>query len=137
MPVGCNMYSCSSGGTLAQLKYLEIKQLMNRWSAQQKKGKLADAEIKGLVKKWYDRRTEGDLNKAVINREMRAMEAKLVKYNLLFRLGGLHTFSITYIHTHFDTTCYIGIKSNIQQKKVNSKLVALPLPRPPPKEQQH
>ncbi len=37
----------------------------------------------------------------------------------LFRVGGLHTFgmSITYIHTHFNTTCYIEIKPNIQQKK--------------------
>jgi hypothetical protein len=38
--------------------------------------------MKGLVKEWYDRRTEGDLNKAVIDREMQAMESKLAKYNL-------------------------------------------------------
>jgi hypothetical protein len=55
---------------------------MDRWSAQQKKGKLTDTEIKGLVKEWYDRRTEGDLNNAVINQEMRAVEAKLAKYNI-------------------------------------------------------
>ncbi len=55
---------------------------MDRWSAQQKKGKLTDAEIKDLIKEWYDRRMEGDLNKAVINWEMRAMEAKLAKYNV-------------------------------------------------------
>jgi hypothetical protein len=35
----------------------------------------------------------------------------------LFRLGGLHTFSITYIHTYFNTMCYVGIKHNIQQKR--------------------
>jgi hypothetical protein len=35
----------------------------------------------------------------------------------LFRLGGLHTFSITYIHTHFNTTCYIGFKTTIQHKR--------------------
>jgi hypothetical protein len=81
-PVGCNTYSCSSGGTLGKLIYLEIKKLMDRWPAQQKKGKLTDAEIKGLIKEWYDRRLEGDLNKAVIDREMQAMEAKLVKYNV-------------------------------------------------------
>jgi hypothetical protein len=40
--------------------------LVDRRSAQQKKGKLTDAEVKGLVKKWYDRRKEGNLNKAVI-----------------------------------------------------------------------
>jgi hypothetical protein len=80
-PVRPNRYSCSSGGTLAKLNYLEIKQLMDRRPAQQKKGKLTDAEIKGLVKEWYDRTMEGDLNKAAVNREMRAMEAKLAKYN--------------------------------------------------------
>jgi hypothetical protein len=66
-PVGCNTCPGSSEGTLARLNYLEIKKLINRWSAQQKRGKLTDAEIKGLVKKWYDRRTEGDLNKVVID----------------------------------------------------------------------
>ncbi len=81
-PVGCNMYSCSSGGTLAKLNYLEIKQLMDRCSAQQKKGKLTDTEIMGLVNEWYDRRTEGDLNKAVFDREMKVMEAQLAKYNV-------------------------------------------------------
>ncbi len=55
---------------------------MDRWSAQQIKGKVTDAEIKSLVKEWYDRRTKGDLKKAVIDREMRAMEAKLAKYNV-------------------------------------------------------
>jgi hypothetical protein len=46
------------------------------------KGKQTDTEIKGLVKKWYDRGAEGNPNKVVINREMQAMEAKLVKYNV-------------------------------------------------------
>jgi hypothetical protein len=39
-----------SGQSLATLNYLEIKQIMDRRSTQQKKGKLTDAEIKGLVK---------------------------------------------------------------------------------------
>ena len=56
--------------------------LMDRWTAQQKKGKLTDAEIKGLVKEWYDRRMEGDLNKVVIIQEMWATEEKLAKYNV-------------------------------------------------------
>ncbi len=54
---------------------------MNRQSTQQKQGKLTDTEMKGLVKDWHDRRTEGDLNQAVIDQEMKAMEAKLAKYN--------------------------------------------------------
>jgi peroxiredoxin family protein len=55
---------------------------MDRRSTQQKKGKLTDAEIKGLVNKWHNQRREGDLNKAVVDREMKTMEAKLEKYNV-------------------------------------------------------
>jgi hypothetical protein len=77
-PVGCNRDS--SEKSLATLNYLEIKQIMDRWSTQQKQGKLTDAEIKGLVKDWHDQRREGDLNKAIVDREMKTMEAKLEKY---------------------------------------------------------
>jgi hypothetical protein len=55
---------------------------MDRWSVQQKKGKLIEAETKGLVKEWYDRRSEGELNKAVVDWEMKSMETKLKKYNV-------------------------------------------------------
>ena len=79
-PVGRNRDR--SGLSLATLNYLEIKQIMDRRSTQQKKGKLTDAEIKGLVKEWHDQRSEGDLNKAVVDREMKIMEAKLEKYNV-------------------------------------------------------
>jgi hypothetical protein len=61
---------------------------MDRWSGQQKKGKLTDAEIKGLVKEWYNRRTEGELNKAVVDREMKSIESKLKKYNVT-QLGAI------------------------------------------------
>jgi len=79
-PVGRNRGN--SGRLLATLNYLEIKQKMDRWVTQQKQGKLTDMEIKGLVKDWPNQRTEGDLNKAVVDREMKAMEAKLEKYNV-------------------------------------------------------
>ena len=65
-PVGRNRDS--SGQSLETLNYLEIKQIMDSWSTQQKKGKLTDAEIKGLVNEWHDKRIEGDLNKAVVDR---------------------------------------------------------------------
>ena len=55
---------------------------MDRRSTQQKQGKMTDAEINGLVKDWHDQRTEGDLDKTVADREMKAMEAKLEKYNV-------------------------------------------------------
>jgi hypothetical protein len=67
-PVGCNRDS--SEKLLATLNYLEIKQIMDRQSTQQKQGKLTDAEIKGLVKEWHDQRREGELNKAVVDREI-------------------------------------------------------------------
>jgi len=47
--VGCNRDS--SKKSLATLNYLEIKQIMDRRSTQQKQGKLTDAEIKGLEKR--------------------------------------------------------------------------------------
>jgi len=33
--------------------------------------------MKGLVKEWHDQRREGDLNTAVVDREMKIMEAEL------------------------------------------------------------
>jgi hypothetical protein len=81
-PVGHNTCLGSSGGTLARLNYLEIKKLMDRWSAQQKKRNLTNVEIMDLIKELYDRRMEGDLSKVVINREMQAIKEKLAKYNV-------------------------------------------------------
>ena len=60
-PVGRNRDS--SEKSLATLNYLEIKQIMDKRSTQQKQGKLTDAEIKVLVKDWHEQRREGDLNK--------------------------------------------------------------------------
>jgi hypothetical protein len=57
--VGRNTYSSGSGGSLATLNYLEINQIMDKRSTQQKQGKLTDAKIKCLVKDWHDRRMEG------------------------------------------------------------------------------
>jgi hypothetical protein len=79
-PVGHNRDS--NRNALATLNYLEIKQIMDRRSSQQKQGKLTDAEIKGLVKDWHDQRKEGDLNKDVVEREMKTMEAKLERCNV-------------------------------------------------------
>jgi hypothetical protein len=76
-PVGRNRDS--SKKLLATLNYSEIKQIIDRRLTQQKQGKLTDAEIKGLVREWHDQRREGDLNKAVVDREMKTMEAKLAK----------------------------------------------------------
>jgi hypothetical protein len=61
---------------------------MDRQSAQQKKGELTDTEIKSLMKEWYDRRTEGELNKAVVDQEIKSIESKLKKYNIT-QLGAI------------------------------------------------
>jgi hypothetical protein len=79
-PVGRNRDS--SEKLLPTLNHLEIKQMMDRQLTQQKQGKLTDAEIKGLVKDWHDQTREGDLNQAVMDREMKTLEAKLAKYNV-------------------------------------------------------
>ena len=55
---------------------------MGRRTVQQKKGLLMDAEIQKLVSEWQDERCEADLNQATIDREVKAMEEKLQKYNL-------------------------------------------------------
>ena len=69
--------------------------MMDRWSTQQKKGKLTDAKIKGLINKWHDQRREGDLNQAVVDREMKkwkpnwrnTMRTSWGRYQLRERMG--------------------------------------------------
>jgi hypothetical protein len=47
-----------------------------------KKVKLTDGEIKTLVKDWHDQQVEVDLNQVTVEREIRAMESALSKYNV-------------------------------------------------------
>ncbi len=55
---------------------------MDRRLVQQKKGLLTDAEIQKLVTEWWDECGESDLDRAMIDREVKIMEEKLTKYNV-------------------------------------------------------
>jgi len=61
------------------MNYMEIKQLIERRTILNKKGKLTDKEIKALVKELHDHRAEGaeeELNEDTVEREMRLMEER-------------------------------------------------------------
>ncbi len=55
---------------------------MERRSVQLKKGLLMDAEVRKLITEWQDDREESELDRATIDREIKAMEEKLTKYNV-------------------------------------------------------
>jgi hypothetical protein len=61
---------------------LDIKNMLDRRQALNKKGTLTDGEIELLVKEWHDKRAEEDLNALTVAMEMKAMEKKLMKYNV-------------------------------------------------------
>ncbi len=65
---------CGRGGYLAKLNYMDIKKMLDRRQALNKKGILTNGEIKSLVKEWHDRRTEAELNHLSVEMEMKAME---------------------------------------------------------------
>ena len=65
-----------------KMNYIEIKQLIERRTLANKKGKLTDDEIKSLVKDWHDHRAEGELNQQTVEREIRAMEKTVANYNV-------------------------------------------------------
>jgi hypothetical protein len=57
---------------------MDIKKMLDRRQALNKKGTLTDGEIKSLVKDWHDRRSEDELNHVSVEMEMKAMEKKLI-----------------------------------------------------------
>jgi hypothetical protein len=65
---------CGQGGQLAKLNYMDIKKMIDRQQALNKKGASTDGEIKSLVREWHDNRTEEELNHVTIETEMKAME---------------------------------------------------------------
>jgi hypothetical protein len=58
---------------------MEIKKLLDRRMALNKKGTLTNGEIKSLVKYWHDRGSEEELNHVSVKMEMKAMEKRLTK----------------------------------------------------------
>jgi hypothetical protein len=73
---------CGRRGYLAKLNFMDIKKILDRRQALNKKGTLTNREIKSLVKDWHDRRSEEELNHVSVKIEMKAMEKKLIKYNV-------------------------------------------------------
>jgi hypothetical protein len=65
---------CGQGGKLAKLNYMDIKKMLDRLQALNKKGTLTNGEIKSLVKDSHDRRSEEELNHVSVEMEMKAME---------------------------------------------------------------
>ncbi len=61
---------------------MDIKLLLDRRIAKNKKGSLTDREIQLLVKDWHDRCSEGDLQQETIEMETKSMEKKLRKYSM-------------------------------------------------------
>ncbi len=61
---------------------MDIKTMLDRRQALNKKGTLTDREIKSLVKEWHYNRLEEELNALTVAMEMKAMEKKLEKYNV-------------------------------------------------------
>ena len=59
-----------------RLSYEDIKQIMERRLAQQKRGILTKSEINHIVKNWGDQRAEEDLDKAAIKCKVKRLEKK-------------------------------------------------------------
>ncbi len=56
--------------------------MLDRQQALNKKGVMTDGEIKSLVNKWHDNRAEEELNALTVAMETKAMERKIMKYNV-------------------------------------------------------
>jgi hypothetical protein len=65
---------CGQGGQLAKLNYMDIKKMLDRQQALNKKGTLTEREIKSLVREWHNSRLEEELNHVTIETKMKAME---------------------------------------------------------------
>ena len=66
----------------SQLNYLDIRGIMERRLVLLKKGLLMDMYIRKLITEWQDEWEESELDRAMIDREIKTMEWKLDKYNV-------------------------------------------------------
>jgi hypothetical protein len=67
-------FTCASRGNLAKPNYLDIKQLLDRCIAQNKRGTLTSTEIKVLVQEIHDCRQEDKLQQCTVEMKMSAMQ---------------------------------------------------------------
>jgi hypothetical protein len=61
---------------------MDLKTILDRRQALNKKGTLTDREIKSLVKEWHANSPEEELNALMVEMVMKAMEKKLEKHNV-------------------------------------------------------
>ena len=64
------------------MSYEDIRGLMDKRLAMQKKGLLTDREIKKIVDKWRDDREEDELGQKIIEQEVTRLEKKFQQYNV-------------------------------------------------------
>ena len=61
---------------ISRMSYEDIRSIMEKKQAMQKKGTLTDQEIKKIVDKWKDDREEDELDPKVVEREVKRLEKK-------------------------------------------------------------
>jgi hypothetical protein len=72
----------SASRGLASLNYMDIKQILDRKAAENKRGTLTTREIKLLVQEIHNRWEESKLELGTRDKEMAAMQKKLERYNI-------------------------------------------------------
>ena len=79
------MLSClddASSGKKGRMTYLDMKSIIEKRLAHQKKGFLSDNEVAASVKEFQDLRSEEELNEIIVEEELRRFNKKmLVDYN--------------------------------------------------------
>jgi hypothetical protein len=72
----------ASRGLLAKLKYMDIKQILDRKIIENKWGNLSNGEIHLLVQEIHNCRRVSELDLVTAEREMEAMQKKIERYNV-------------------------------------------------------
>lgn len=66
-----------------RMSYEDIRSIMDRKLAQQKRGILTDAEVASIVKSWQDKQLEEEeVDVEIVEREVRRLEKKFQKFNV-------------------------------------------------------
>jgi hypothetical protein len=78
----------STSRGLASLNYMDMKQILDRKAAENKRGTLTMGEIKLLVQEIHDHWEESKLDLGTRDREIAAMQKKIERFNVA-QLGNL------------------------------------------------
>ena len=63
------------------MTYIEIKSIIERKLARQKRGYMSEREVQDAVAEWQDKRIEEELDSEMIAHEIKRLNDKMVKYN--------------------------------------------------------